>query len=129
MDTLTLSWLHSPSLLPDDEQCHQGLHLAHTHHRKGKKEQWIPTPPTQPPHFPSLEVFSSSRSPFAPLLSLTLLWSHHAVAWSEAAAFWEWTETFERASCSLCHRLQGLDSSLLVSPCASQLISPHPQWK
>lgn len=34
------------------------------------------------------------------------------MAWSSAAAFWEWTETFERASCSLCHRLQGLDSNL-----------------
>lgn len=40
------------------------------------------------------------------------------MAWSSAAAFWEWTETFERASCSLCHRLQGLDSNLptLVAP-------------
>lgn len=35
------------------------------------------------------------------------------MAWSSAAAFWEWTETSERASCSLCHRLQGLDSNLL----------------
>lgn len=78
------------------------------------------------PTFPNLKVWISHLL-LPPLLFLTLLWSHHAVAWSSAAAFWEWTETFDGASCSLCHRLQGLDSNnplplfAPVPPCSSLL--------
>lgn len=92
---------------------------------RGKTEQWTPAPLS---NFPNLvaQVANLVPNPFplgsAPLLFLTLLWSHHAVAWSSAAAFWEWTETFERASCSLCHRLQGLDSNL---PSSFPSVLPH----
>lgn len=39
MEPLTLSWLHSLNLLPDDERCHHGSDLAHTRHLGVKKSR------------------------------------------------------------------------------------------
>lgn len=52
---------------------------------RGITEQWTPAPFS---NFPNLETHVANLvpNPFplgsAPLLSLTLVWSHHAVAWS-----------------------------------------------
>lgn len=58
MDPLTLSWLHSLNLLPDDERCHHGSDLAHTRHPGVKKSSESPHPhrPSTLFHFPNLEV-------------------------------------------------------------------------
>ena len=50
VDPLTLSWLHSLNLLPDDERCHHGPEFGSTLVTKGYKRA------ADFPNFPNLEV-------------------------------------------------------------------------
>lgn len=72
MGPLTLSWLHSLSLLPDDERCHHGPRLGSS--PRVKKEQ---STHNLPPNFFSLEVYS--RFPGFPFFLCCLLPSCGAI--------------------------------------------------
>jgi len=101
VDPLTLSWLHSLNLPPDDEQRHRGPDSAH--HPGVEKTPTFPDPKVQISH-PHLPRF------FSPHSNLPAEPSCCGLELSSSLLVMDWN--FLRASCSLCHKLQGLDSNI-----------------